>query len=247
MKKVYIYITAFIGFSLVLGLWTFIQAENGEINACVKSSGVLYLTDGNCKHNETSLTWNTQGPQGEKGDKGDPGEPGGGGIGQHLFDADGQDLGILFNYLPPSANSTFNDRFTFEETYLPSLGVYMGFRHSTTTNEIIPVGSADITLRFSGTNCTGNAYRYSGSEVGSTTMGQYRIQRVDFGTPRYFIDDNIAPEFPTSTTRSVYRKDTKTCYPVGMYHRDGVSNIRVTEVVPFTEPLAWPSYVQQAP
>ncbi|MEK7062825.1 MAG: hypothetical protein AAB861_03030 [Patescibacteria group bacterium] len=61
-----------------IGTWHYIKAEVGEITACVKKDGSLYVvTQGNaCKGQDTLLSWNIVGPQGPKGDKGDIGEQG---------------------------------------------------------------------------------------------------------------------------------------------------------------------------
>ncbi|MEK7510569.1 MAG: collagen-like protein [Patescibacteria group bacterium] len=62
-------------------LWTYIQANNGEITVCVKENGAMYLIGEGfkrteCKDKHKLLSWNIQGPQGEKGEKGDQGESG---------------------------------------------------------------------------------------------------------------------------------------------------------------------------
>src|SRR3989338_10403167 len=62
-------------------LWTYTQATGNEITVCVNKSGVMHMVGegfkrADCKHNETLVTWNIQGPKGEKGDKGNQGEQG---------------------------------------------------------------------------------------------------------------------------------------------------------------------------
>jgi|GEM_PF-5977570 len=56
--------------------WAF--AEGGEIHACVNPGGQPRIVgnSGDCKSQETPLTWNIMGPPGPKGDKGDKGDPG---------------------------------------------------------------------------------------------------------------------------------------------------------------------------
>jgi hypothetical protein len=66
---------------LVLGTTWALAQTDGEIHACVKNDGTLYLVPDpeECKKNETPLTWNIigpQGPQGEQGIQGPQGEPG---------------------------------------------------------------------------------------------------------------------------------------------------------------------------
>jgi len=68
--------------ALIIGLWTYSQAnENTAISVCVKKSGLVFVVgDGfrreDCKKNESLLTWNIMGPKGQKGDKGDKGDQG---------------------------------------------------------------------------------------------------------------------------------------------------------------------------
>jgi hypothetical protein len=56
--------------------WAF--AEGGEIHACVNPGGQPRIVGdpGDCKSQETPLTWNIIGPPGPKGKKGDKGDPG---------------------------------------------------------------------------------------------------------------------------------------------------------------------------
>ena len=58
-------------------VWSVIAA-GGEIHACVNPGGQPRIVGdpGDCKSQETPLTWNIVGPQGPKGDKGDKGDPG---------------------------------------------------------------------------------------------------------------------------------------------------------------------------
>ncbi len=74
-KFLFIGVGAFI---LIVGLWSYSKAVEGEITACVSKNGtikIIYEND-SCNQNETLLTWNIQGPKGDKGDKGDQGEQG---------------------------------------------------------------------------------------------------------------------------------------------------------------------------
>ena len=97
-----------------------------------------------CAHGDQLLTWNIQGLrgdkgdpgatgpvgpqgpagpqgiqgiQGQKGDKGDAGPPGSAASSLHVYDANGQDLGILISG-PPGGNMT---------TFLPLLGAFLRF------------------------------------------------------------------------------------------------------------------------
>lgn len=60
----------------VTAWWVF--ADGGEIHACVNPGGQPRIVGdpGDCKSQETPLTWNIMGPPGPKGDKGDKGDPG---------------------------------------------------------------------------------------------------------------------------------------------------------------------------
>lgn len=88
-----------VGITLLLATIAFVayaNSYNGAIHACVPKSGFLRIvaSEGDCRVNETYLSWNVMGPQGEpgpegpegprgpkgetgeKGEKGDTGEPG---------------------------------------------------------------------------------------------------------------------------------------------------------------------------
>lgn len=60
----------------VAAWWAF--AEGGEIHACVNPGGQPRIVGdpGDCKSQETPLTWHIMGPPGPKGDKGEPGAQG---------------------------------------------------------------------------------------------------------------------------------------------------------------------------
>jgi hypothetical protein len=53
-------------------------AQGDIIEACMKSNGEIRIVDaaGNCKSNETALSWNVIGPVGPQGPQGDPGPQG---------------------------------------------------------------------------------------------------------------------------------------------------------------------------
>lgn len=153
---------------LIVGLWTYSRAVDGEITVCVTKTGAVRVAGGDfgrsdCKKNETLLSWNIQGPKGDKGDKGDPGEQGPqgergeigpqgpAGTSLHLFDANGQDLGIILQ----------SSQLTGIETYIPSLDAVFSFKQSISTSPRgFFVSSLNQTTQvyFENQNCSGNAY-----------------------------------------------------------------------------------------
>ena len=72
------FLISILAVALTLGYFMVTQAaaDIQQITICVNSVGNLRLKGGllgNCKKNETELSWNKQGLQGEKGEKGDQG------------------------------------------------------------------------------------------------------------------------------------------------------------------------------
>ena len=118
--------------SLMLGVLMVTHAAEDiqQITVCVNNAGVMRLEGGmfgNCRKNETALSWNKQGLQGEKGEKGDKGDKGDqglqgkkglkgdkgdsgtGSVSLHLVDAANHDLGVILD--SPGVNSfkTFDE------------------------------------------------------------------------------------------------------------------------------------------
>ncbi|MDB4265054.1 hypothetical protein N9893_03210 [bacterium] len=75
MRKVFIAAGIILLFLVVTSLQSYAA---DLIYGCVKKQGELRIVSGSgeCKRNETEISWNEQGPKGDKGDKGDTGTPG---------------------------------------------------------------------------------------------------------------------------------------------------------------------------
>lgn len=164
-----------------------------------------------CKNNDSSLTWNITGPQGLKGDKGDTGERGlvgltgpqgiqgepgpKGDMGEqglqgeqgptgsslHLYDANGQDLGILLNITDNRAES-----FTL---YLPGQKVRLRLSLGDDGHNNRIVSFKDNSeVYFSEQNCAGIPYSNNdnlGSQFGflaGYNANRYFRQTTDLGT-----------------------------------------------------------------
>ena len=158
-----------IAITIFSGLWFYSRATDGAISICVQNNGAVRVIGDefrrdDCKKNETLLTWNIQGPKGDKGDKGDTGEQGGQGVqgevgpqglagtSLHLYDANGQDLGILIR-----ANEFTNGI----EIYMPTLDAVFTLRQSISTNPngfFVESSNQTTQIYYENQNCTGNAY-----------------------------------------------------------------------------------------
>ena len=170
MKKAYIIALGVL--IVVVGLWTVSRAVEGEITACVSKTGFIRIigSGSSCNKNETLLTWNIQGLKGDKGDQGEQGtqgEPGPkgdkGDIGNvgpqgpigaslHLYDANGQDLGILIKA---------NEFTGGIEIYMPTLDAVFTLRQSISTNPngfFVESSNQTTQIYYENQNCTGNAY-----------------------------------------------------------------------------------------
>lgn len=89
-NKTNLLLGSFIVLAIVLGFWSYTHATGTTIYACVSKNGDVRIpVDGTCRNSETPINWNVQGPKGDKGDQGAPGSN------LHVFDASGQDLGLL--------------------------------------------------------------------------------------------------------------------------------------------------------
>ena len=220
----------------IIGLWTFSRAGSEEIIACVSPSGLMrYLANGECRRGETELSWNIQGPQGEKGETGAPGEQGptgaagADGTSPHLFDANGQDLGILVEGFGPGF-ATFDRStdafFTFQNdnSRLPEpIAVF------------IPLGID--ALYFEHLDCEGAPF--------ISIQGHLRVMRVGPSLtsrfPEYWIYDVSGGRRELAyLSHSV--ADARQCINTSGVLTDAILLKEVA--LPFTEPLAWPLTVR---
>jgi len=175
MKKIMV---LFIGLSLVLGLWAYTKANGEEITVCVRSNGLMHVIGEGfrrteCRRNETLLSWDMhgekgdtgeQGEQGEKGDKGDDGEDGEDGIEFHLFDDDGQDLGLLIR------TSNLARDFT---VYIPQVDGFLNIEQSASSAGIVL--STNIQINFAGAGCTGQQFFVGSFPSAGTQVLYYNI------------------------------------------------------------------------
>jgi len=203
-----------------------------------------------CRGGETELSWNIQGPvgpEGSQGEKGDPGEPGPQGerglegvkgdkgdpgekgyVGEqgptgssvHLFDGNGQDLGVLI-----SMNTTLNEDlgaiFHFEPRSYNS-GIGAKFR---------PLG---MELFFEQSNCQGKPFTHFG---GDEKQQVYRVTEGQLYAETYWMAD--FSENPR--TRLALSKTTQHDTGCEAIARTIDSSIMLREIaLPFSEPLAWP-------
>lgn len=269
MKKQFWFSLIIVSVLSVVGLWSYSQAVGNEIEVCVKKGGVVFMIGegfkrADCLRNEKLITWNitgpqgprgdtgTQGPVGPKGDKGDTGEQGPIGLtGQqgpsgsslHLYDANGQDLGLLIGKGP-------------YETYLPTLNATLNFTqgipahwHDGTWVSLKPPSAlpkdAGGTLFFEELNCAGNPYIKE--VVGYEGQQQIYWHHKDIGQfGPYRIVPNSEPI--TITVRSVPSgAGDILCTNTVPYPSPAIFSVYPLELVeyPFTEPLAWPLEIRE--
>lgn len=106
------------GMVLFVGAWAYIQAEGEEILVCVNKVGIprLVSSTNDCRRGERLVSWNKEGI---KGDSGIDGKDGADGANLHLFDANGQDLGIYIGF-EAGGDAT-------HKTYVPALHAFLEF------------------------------------------------------------------------------------------------------------------------
>jgi hypothetical protein len=230
----------------VFGSFIYVSSAvvNNDIRGCVNTKTgdirILTLPNFKCNKNETELSWNKQGPQGEKGEKGDKGDKGDqgvsgpigpqgpqgpAGVGEkqlHLYDGNGQDLGLLIN-----VEHENSDIIEFQ-TYIKSVGMFFSFNlHD---NFLEPLDSQII--YYSGTNCIGTPYR-NGYVAPMGTVG---------GLNRFFKTKEFLPNSKVSISSSLNKDGSCTNFDgAGMFS----FKIALEEVEPpFTLPLVGPYSVR---
>lgn len=113
LQKTHIVGVAIFAAVLIVGLWTFVQAEGTEISMCVKQSGASYVigtgfANQSCKSNEQLLTFNVTGPQGPQGIQGPIGPQGSAGPGIALYDANNEVAAYVLDYSTPDYFTVFD-------------------------------------------------------------------------------------------------------------------------------------------
>jgi hypothetical protein len=169
-SKNFAFITVFV-LGVILSGVIYARAVGGEIQACVNSSGALYIIGEGfkkttCGKGEQLISWNQQGPQGEQGiqgeqgPKGDKGEPGTSGNVLYVIDGNGQDIGILIEAETLSfANVT---------TYHPGADILLTLRQS---GSQVTIANTDA-VWFTGPDCTGTPYGRGGNPHGTIVVPQ---------------------------------------------------------------------------
>jgi hypothetical protein len=212
----------------------------------------------NCTKSDTLLNWNIQGVQGPKGDKGDTGtqgqpgptgshgpkgdqgiqgavgpqgpqgNPGINGNTIHVFDANGQDLGILIDAGVDVDPPVF-------KTFIPGLNIIVPFETNTKDQIVIVQAGSNGGVYFSGNNCTGTAYsRKPQSQFGSA-IGLEVLQKAG---SRYFVYFGMGS---TSASGNSVAGVDGVCTAYSWYF----DAYPLTEIIlPFTQPIAWPLIIK---
>lgn len=224
-----------------------VATVDNQVSACINnktgSVRVLNFLGGACTKTETSLSWNIVGPKGDtgnqglQGERGDTGQQGASGSVLHLYDGNGQDLGVLIR---GEANP---GRFT---TYIKldnDHNALADFADNGSCSSIPCVPGFDVSptaLYFTQPNCTGDAFM-SGPVHAQEVY--YASNRRNFGyfvpRPDTFVDNSGDGRL----ARSEMLQDGCSGDLGPNIHKS--NNYLVQYVtLPFTEPLAWPLHVQ---
>lgn len=167
-----------------------------------------------------------RGPKGDQGEKGDTGEQGPAGTSLHLYDANGQDLGILIN-----------TNYTKHFTIVPGTDFVIQFSDNDQTQEAKVFsanggGSGGINrVYFTEPNCEGTPMVNTGANT------PHRLALLKTGAPlKYFrftgVGNTSLEVQSYSNTNPVQCQSIQTII--------GDASILEEVLLPFTEPLAWP-------
>ncbi|TSC62760.1 MAG: hypothetical protein G01um101448_462 [Parcubacteria group bacterium Gr01-1014_48] len=258
MQKQFITATSIIAACvLFVGIWSFTRAQNvGVLTACVNRTGIMRLLDttnpnNKCRRDETNVSWNVQGqtglqgPQGEQGEKGDKGEQGSSGRQLHIYDANGQDLGIW---------SGGNNNAEHIRTFDTDLELFFYFTNDNTganyVPQIIGVGGTHKFFFFEELDCQGPIFSSSNYDLQALLTAHEFLTQL---FPKYW-KYNTQQQPKTRTARSaIFTRSSQGGGAEAFCH-----NLISVEVIddslllqevpidnlPFTEPLKWPLVVK---
>ncbi|MDP3734982.1 MAG: hypothetical protein Q8R39_00975 [bacterium] len=221
MKKFYISLATLCILSAVFGIWTLSRAGGEEISACVGPSGLMrWLASGECRRGETELNWNVQGPQGLQGERGPAGSQ------LHLFDASGQDLGVLLDI-----DNDIRENGTGFRTDFPSLDAVFDFQSSVNppsfivSSNLLPRG-----LVFSESDCSGMPF------VVERPLHDYTVTEFDGS---YYMTGGVDSD--PGTAMSYFDNTGRVCMNI---LPEATSTFPLVKIVlPFTLPLAYPPMI----
>lgn len=205
-----------------VGIGTKTPSEKLSVAGTIESmSGGFKFPDGTVQ--QTAQLVGPQGPQGPQGDPGAQGPPGPTGQQLHLYDANGQDLGI---YLYDAQGNSLGSK--AHRTYMSTLGLIIPI--SENWNNYADISANDQPIYFDQPGCMGKMF--------SNAIDHYSLMKnSDLG--KYF------------KSTGVYFQNTIT-YPSwiggGACQNQPFNLANTTEVeevfLPFFEPIAWPLYIQ---
>ncbi len=227
--------------AILLAGWFVVVASDAEqISACVNRVGIpRIIKDGeNCRKGESYLSWNIKGEKGdtgEKGEKGDMGEKGNpGSDGKdatelHLYDANGQDLGLYVGDRtsnPPEQPITLN----------VDMGVFFIFAQSGYETHRAHFEPRGAQLQFDELDCKGNTFVSIDSAGAGYHQNVYNVG-VEYPDNFYFMLGR------TTISKTIFsHSQTDRAFPCVNYSTPQTMEVlEATEfILPFTEPLAWP-------
>ncbi|TSC69148.1 MAG: Collagen triple helix repeat-containing protein [Parcubacteria group bacterium Gr01-1014_66] len=235
----FLLLVAVAGFSF----WKYTRAAGETITVCVKKGGAMYMIGegfrrADCKKNELLVSWNMEGPQGPKGDKGDegqqgekgekgdqgdkggPGMPGKAGLALHLFDGNGQDLGIL----------TYSGVSSFT-TYFPEIKALGEFSQGVSTAKWKYSETSAQQIYYSEPFCSGIAY-----------VGNFQPMEIRRAVPSGYVT-SIASTTGTHFIQSLSILTGNRCSNNAFLLENSAEAKFVT--LPFGEPLAFPLEIRE--
>ncbi len=201
---------------VALGFLVYVKATDGVITVCVGQNGLMYfvgegITGTKCDGKGKIVSWNIQGP---------PGPPGPPGRELHLYDANGQDLGLLI------------DSVAYSRARLTTLssGYFVEFYQDDVSKSVSWRGGESQRVYFDNGNCVGNVYIVE-------TPGPGYFIRV---AGRFF--DTPSPDLQFGLTLRSHFDPNGECVNESTDH--GVPAREISNPFPFGDPLAWPLRIQ---
>jgi hypothetical protein len=214
---------AILAIALTLGYIMVTQAAEDiqQITVCVNNVGSMRLKDGifgDCKKNETELSWNMLGQATKQ---------------PHMFDGNGQDLGIAVDHMlvfNPELKLFFNALNTANNT--PDDKYFVKF---------LPL---ETDIFFEQQDCKGTPFVDTKTIQAQFVYAQRRNQVGFTGTPPYpFFKLILDRTRVTRVALSKYGMGFNECINISPDSFDSTSQLQEISL-PFTLPLAWPLQVE---
>lgn len=228
-NKSYILAIPLMTLSLALGLWGYLRAEGEVITVCVKKGGAMYMIGEGfkkteCAKNDKLVSWNIQGQPGPSADI------------LHLFDGNGNDLGILLDAELYGANPRNLKLYT---TYSPSIDAVTIF-DANSSLQTVTLALLQGRVVFEGDDCTGLAFSLDRLENFQRPFASPNMLIKTTG-PRYFVVSASTPSPRVGNSYISILGD-----PCMNEATSTPSAYSLEEVnLPFPDPPAWPLEIRE--